>query len=147
MNLLGRKVKTVIQPPGWNPFQTFLMSAAVISGIFNLFSKGNNSQLLVRNLPLWIVYTWYAGITIGGTLALIGMHINFRQRLLVKIIGLSMLGSISSGYCVLVAIASGRPFSYPMLITAAFAAACIIRTTQLLKILRNPHKSQEVIVQ
>lgn len=140
-------MKAVILPPGWNPFQTFLMTAAVMGGISGLFARNETSQVAARILPYWILCIWYTGLVIGGILSLIGMFVNIKNRLLVKIAGISLLGGVGTGYTTLIGIAGGRYFTYTVLITAAFSLACIIRVIQLTKILHNPDKSQEVIVE
>lgn len=137
----------MILPQGWNPFQTFLMSAAVLAGITGLFAKNESSQLVSRILPYWILSIWYSGLVIGGALALIGMFFSVKYRLLIKIAGISLLGGVGTGYTFIVAVAGHRPFAYPVLITGAFSLACIIRVIQLTKVLHNPDKSQEVIVE
>lgn len=146
MSLFGYNMKTVIQPPGWNPFQTFMLGASVAGGISGLFARNETSSAVAASIPYWILCIWYTGLMVGGILGLVGMFINFRLRVHVKIAGIGLLGGISLGYSLLIAGISGRPLAYPVIITFAFSLACITRTIQLIKILQTPSRSQEVIV-
>ena len=140
-----RKMKTVIQPIGWNPFESYLLGAALAAGLSGIFARGETSQVILRELPLWVLYIWYLGLVAGAILGLIGVHVNTRWKLHLELTGVGILGGISTGYSILIAIVSNSPFAYSVIITAAFSLACFARTIQIVKVLRKLDKLQEVI--
>lgn len=147
MTLLGRKkMKTVIQPTGWNPFESYIVGAALAAGVSGLVLRGKTSQAVMRELPNWVLHIWYIGLIVGAVLTLIGIHINFRFRLHAELTGVGILGGISAGYSSLIAVAGSSPFAYSVLITAAFSLACFVRTIQLIRILQKLAKVQEVML-
>lgn len=145
MSLFGIKMKTIIQATSWNPFESYLLGAAFAAGLSGLFAKNETSQVVLDKLPIWVLYTWYLGLVIGAVLGLIGVHINVKLKLHLELTGIGILGGISAGYSVLIAIASNRPFAYSVFITLAFSLACFARTVQLIKTLRKLDKLQEVM--
>jgi hypothetical protein len=146
MQLFGFNMKTVIQTTGWNPFQSYLLVATSASGITGLFFRNESSRVVSNVLPSWILYVWYTGLVLGSVLALIGTHINLKSKLQLEMAGVGILGSISTGYAIVLSFAGGR-LSYSVFLIVAFSAACLVRTWQIYRLLQKLNSMQEVIDQ
>lgn len=138
-------MKMFVQSPGWNPFQTVFMIAAVMAGGAGLFARTETSQA-VKVLPSIVLTVWYIGLFVGGLGALVGLHLNIPHRLTIKIASLGLLAGITWAYSLALIFAPGvKSFAYSIVVTIAFAAACTIRIFQLLKVIHNPEQSSEVV--
>lgn len=138
-------MKRIIQIDSWNPFETYLLVASCIAGVAGLFFRGETSSVISKVVPMWVLCSWYAGLTIGAVLGIVGVHLRFLYKLQVEMTGVSILSSISLGYAIAVAVSGGRAFVYSVILVTFFSFACASRSIQLYRKLRKLEKVQEVI--
>lgn len=134
-------MKRIIQIDTWNPFETYLLVAAFVGGIAGLLYRDETSPTVASVLPDWVLCTWYAGLTLGALLGIVGVHVRFTYKLQVEMVGISILGGISLGYAVTISIGGGRAFAYSVILVVFFSFACISRLIQLFKKIRKLEKT------
>jgi hypothetical protein len=123
----------VVVHGGRNPFELWLLSACVLSGLAGLITPGANNSVINKLLPGWEVQAWYAGLLLIGAVALYGAA---RQKMLVERVGMAIMSALTLLYSVAVLAAAGDRAAFIALLVAAFSAACITRVVQINRDLR-----------
>lgn len=119
---------------GRNPFQLWMLSACVLSGIVGLLTPGANTNSAInRLLPGWETEAWYISLALFGLIGLIG---SARNNLLVERVGMAALSAVALLYAIGVVAAAGTRGAFAALLVAAFAAACVTRYVQINRDLR-----------
>jgi hypothetical protein len=137
-------MKRVIQTSDWNPFQTYMLVASLVAGVFGVFFPRESSRVVSDAVPEWVLLLWYTGLIVGAVVALIGFHARIRFKIQIEMMGVSILTFVSLGYSTLISFVSGRPFSYSVLLTVFFCLACMARSIQLYKKIKDLNKGREV---
>ncbi|AHH98345.1 hypothetical protein [Kutzneria albida] len=117
----------VIVRSGRNPFEVFLLSAAVLSGGAGLLAQASWSPAVANTLPDGLVPVWYGGLVLGGVVSVVGVLLNGLVSLLVERVGLTLLGGFAVLYVSVVLVEAGWRGTLPALFVGAFAMACVGR--------------------
>lgn len=112
---------------GRNPFEVLMLAACVATGAVGLCEPGSTFNVITALLPAWEVSTWYAGLTVGGLVSLVGVFWSGVMSLLVERVGLIMLMCLTLAYSAAVITQVGVKGTLPILFTGMFAVACAIR--------------------
>lgn len=112
---------------GRNPFEVLMLGACVGTGAAGLVEPTATSNAIVSLLPHWEVYTWYAGLLVGGLVGITGVFSKGVVSLLVERVGLIMLMCLTLAYAAAVLTQVGFRGVVPTLFTGLFAVACAIR--------------------
>lgn len=123
----------VVVHSGRNPFQLWMLSACVLSGVVGLTGPGENSSAISRLLPGWETTAWYVGLAAFGLIGLFGA---VRNNLLIERVGMAGLSTLALLYAVGVVAVAGTRGLFAALLIAAFAAACVTRFLQINRDLR-----------
>lgn len=115
---------------GRHPFQTFILSLCVISGLPLLFKQIPASSVEAF-LPEWVAVTWGCALTIGAVLALVGAYWpekwNYATALTLERIGLDIVGPAALLYSVVIFAFRGYGSAVAAAIVFGFAISCLIR--------------------
>lgn len=134
MHPRGRRAEFRPFRHGRNPFQTWVVAAATITGIVALLPVTRSSGVVERYLPAWAVLPWYLGLVVGGALALLGTILPARNvprygRLLgIEQVGLTVLGALLLSYGAAIQVVV--PGVLSGLTTLALGVACAVRWRQ-----------------
>lgn len=112
---------------GRNPFEVWMLSACVATGVFGLVQPQATSGAITAALPHWEAVAWYAGLTAGGLLGLIGVFSRGVNSLLIERVGVVMLTCLTLAYSVAVIAQVGFKGVLPAAFTGLFALACATR--------------------
>lgn len=124
---------------GRHPFQTFMLTLCVVSGIPLLFGEPPSTSVEAL-LPGWVAATWGLSLTIGAILGLVGAYWpkkNYATALTIERIGLDITGPAALLYAVIVFIYGGWGSSVAACIILGFGASCLVRAGDLGVIIRR----------
>jgi len=127
---------------GRHPIAVLMLVWSVIAGVLYLFGSPPPASI-TQSLPATVVYAWYALLTIGSTVALIGVFgraaplERLVTSLLIERLGLTPLGVGALVWAIAIFAVGGTRGLGSGGLTAAYGAACLIRTLQITRYLRR----------
>lgn len=124
---------------GRHPFQTFLLSLCVVSGIPLAFGV-STAQSIEATLPPWMAVSWGISLSVGAALGLAGSYWP-RQRyaaaLTLERVGLVIAGPAATVYAVVIFVYGWPGGVVAGLITLAFGASCLKRAHDIGKVIHR----------
>jgi hypothetical protein len=124
----------MLKIPRWNPIESFILGATLFSGVAGIFDGQNTSQIVLKELPYWIVITWYICITMGSAITLYGLH---AVKYFWAYLGYFFVGPISVVYALTIMSTGQTPLAYSVVLTFVFGLAGIARGLQLFNLLKK----------
>jgi hypothetical protein len=135
--IIGTKM---IKLPKWNPIESFILAASLLSGIAGLLNASNSSQVIQKELDEWIVNTWYISIAVGSLITLYGLHF---VKYFWATLGYFIVGPISIAYALTIMSTGIAPLAYSAIVILMFGIAGIVRGLQLFNLLKRIEKELE----
>lgn len=125
-----------------SPFELFMLVACILSGITGMFDPVGVSPAAARVLAPWLLYGWYGGLTLGGTIALYGLLCKTLVSLAVERVGLIVLAAMSTLYATSILVGDPITLAFAASFVVSFGFACVWRVRQIAQELR---RVQEVV--
>lgn len=135
-----RHLETMDRIAGYpNPFEAYLLAAASTQGVLVALGVAHSAALdATLGAAPWLRWTWAALMALGGCAAILGLYWPADPFTGVEI---KRVGLVATGFGALIyafAVWSlGRSGVITGLSSAAFAAACFVRTWQVTQLLRR----------
>lgn len=114
-----------------SPFQTYLLIACVLAGVAGIVDPHRGSSSVLKVLPMWELYVWYIGLTVGGTVTLFGQVRKTLPGLYTERVGLLFLIGLCVIYTAAIVVAVGVSLALSALVIVFFAVACAVRIRQI----------------
>jgi hypothetical protein len=113
---------------GRNPFEVWLLVACVAAGVVGLVAP-DASSAIAKSLPHWELTCWYAGLTFGGLVSLVGVFSKGVNSLFIERVGMVVLTCLTLAYSVSIIVQVGavKGATLPAFLTGLFAVACAVR--------------------
>lgn len=121
------------------PFEVTGLLGALFGGVTVFFTRQQPNSI-TSALPEWAGIAWSAGLAFGAAIALLGIFWRWDpdDSLLVEQVGLVAAGAASVVYAVALAVAANNlGTAAPIGLIAGFGAACLWRSTQILRAVRR----------
>lgn len=126
---------------GRHPFQTYLLSLAVVSAAPLMFGQ-NQPGSISASLPPWLALTWGVMLFTGALAALVGSYWlgDYADALTVERIGLLFVGAAACVYAAAIVALAQLGGLLAAGITLGFGLACLRRSHDIAKIIHEALK-------
>jgi hypothetical protein len=112
-------------------FEAYLLVACVLTGVVGFVAPATRARSIVTTFPGWAQTAWYAGLLLGGIVAIAGITVGSILGSLVERAAMLTLAGMCLSFGVASIAYAGPPAITGAMMLLAFAGACVVRACQI----------------